>query len=210
MSQKPIIMEHLKQILQLKSDGIPIREIARRIGISRNSVRKYLLLIDPSTEKLSDKELAVKAYNNELLDQQTQRLQQLVQHFVYASCELSKTGVTRQLLWLEYLQEHPDGYGYSQYCYHFSEYCNGKDLSMHLEYQPGDMIMVDFAGKKQHYVDVQTGERIDCQVFVAILPFSGLIFCHAVPHSKHMILPLVSMLCFVIMQEYLPPFYVII
>lgn len=43
--------------------------------------------------------------------------------------------------------------------------------------------MVDFAGKKLYNVDVQTGERIDCQVFVAILPYSGLIFCHAV-HSQ--------------------------
>jgi len=52
MSQKPIIMEQLKQILQLKSDGIGIREIARRTGISRNSVRKYLGLLDapPSDE----------------------------------------------------------------------------------------------------------------------------------------------------------------
>ena len=54
---------------------------------------------------------------------------------------------------------------------------------MHLEYQPADMIMIDFAGKKQHYVDVYTGERIECQVFVAILPYSGLIFCKAV-HSQ--------------------------
>jgi hypothetical protein len=30
MSQKPIVMEQLKQILQLKCDGIGIREIARR------------------------------------------------------------------------------------------------------------------------------------------------------------------------------------
>jgi len=54
---------------------------------------------------------------------------------------------------------------------------------MHLEYQPGDMMMVDFAGKNQSYVDVQTGEQIECQVFVAILPYSGLIFCQAV-HSQ--------------------------
>jgi DNA-binding CsgD family transcriptional regulator len=40
MPQKPIVMEQLKQILQLNADGIGIREIARRIGISRNSVRK--------------------------------------------------------------------------------------------------------------------------------------------------------------------------
>ncbi|MEJ7611777.1 MAG: IS21 family transposase [Ferruginibacter sp.] len=176
-------MEQLKQILQLKNDGIAIREMARRIGISRNSVRKYLTLIDASNENLSNKELADKAYNNELLEQSTQKLQQLIKHFVYASAELSKTGVTRRLLWLEYLQQQPDGYGYSQYCYRLNEYLKHKDLSMHMEYQPGDMMMIDFAGKKQHYVDVQTGERIDCQVFVAILPYSGLIFCKAV-HSQ--------------------------
>ena len=54
---------------------------------------------------------------------------------------------------------------------------------MHLEYQPADMIMIDFAGKKLHYIDAPTGEHIECQVFVAILPFSGLIFCKAV-HSQ--------------------------
>lgn len=51
---------------------------------------------------------------------------------------------------------------------------------MHLEYQAADMIMIDFAGKKQSYIDLATGELVPCQVFVAILPFSGLIFCHAV------------------------------
>ncbi len=44
MSQKPVIMEQLKQILQLKNDGIAIREIARRTGLSRNSVRYILPL----------------------------------------------------------------------------------------------------------------------------------------------------------------------
>ena len=92
----------------------------------------------------------------------------------------AKTGVTRQRLWHEYLLLHPDGYGYSQYCWHLKEYQKRGDLVMHLEYAPGDMMMVDFAGKKLYYTDVDTGERIECQVFVAILPFSGLIFCVAV------------------------------
>lgn len=184
MSQKPVTMEQLKQILQLKNDGIGIREIARRTGISRNSVRKYLSLLDADTDQLSNKELADKAYNNDQLELNTQKQQQLFQHFESAQTELSRTGVTRHLLWTEYLQEHPDGYGYSQYCYHLNEYLKHKDVSMHLEYKAADMLMIDFAGKKQHYVDMQTGERFECQVFVAILPFSGLIFCHAVPTQQ--------------------------
>ena len=184
MSQKPIVMEQLKQILQLKGDGVSIREMARRIGISRNSVRKYLVRLDTIKEYPSNTELADNAYNNDLLEHDAERLKQLGQHFISSGTALSKTGVTRQLLWSEYLQQHPDGYSYSRYCYHLKLYLKNADVSMHMEYQAGDMMMIDFAGKKQYYVDVWTGERIECQVFVAILPYSGLIFCKAVPSQQ--------------------------
>lgn len=81
MAQKPITMEQLKQILQLKNDGIGIREIARRTGMSRNSVRKYLSQIDTNTDNLTNKELADKAYNNEQLESNIQRKLQLLEHF---------------------------------------------------------------------------------------------------------------------------------
>ena len=45
MAQKPVSMDQLKQLLQLKNDGVGVREMARRLGISRNSVRKYLVLL---------------------------------------------------------------------------------------------------------------------------------------------------------------------
>jgi transposase len=183
MAQKPIAMEQLKQVLQLYRDGTGIREIARRTGISRNSVRKYLSRLQPE-EHTSDGELAAKAYDNDLLALDAERVRQLTIHFTNAENELSKTGVTRQLLWQEYLQEHPDGYSYSRYCYHLQQFLKNRDLSMHLEYQAGDVIMIDFTGKKQHYWDRTTGERIDCEVFVAILPFSGLIFCLAVASQR--------------------------
>ena len=141
MSQKPITMDHLKQLLQLKKDGVAIKEIVRRTGISRNSVRKYLSKFDIEADHISNKELADRAYNNDQIAQDTFRLQSLVQFLKYASTELTKTGVTRQLLWHEYLQLHPDGYGYSQFCYHLKAYCRNSDLSMHLEYKPGDMIL---------------------------------------------------------------------
>ena len=184
MAQKPITMEQLKQILQLKNDGISIREIARRVRISRNSVRKYLSRCDAGTDNLSDKQLADEAYNNEQLQTKTQRKLQLLEHFRYAESELAKTGVTRLLLWNEYLLKNPGGYGYSQYCDQFKSYLKHKDVSMHLEYNAADIMMVDFAGKKQYYVDTSTGERIECEVFVGILPFSGLIFCQAVLSQK--------------------------
>jgi transposase len=188
MSQKPIAMELLKQILQLKKDGVGIRETSRRTGMSRNSVRKYLALLDAgeagATELLDNKAIAEKAYHNDQLEHDADRLQHLHKHFSYAESELSRTGVTRQLLWKEYIDQHPDGYVYSHYCHHFSQYLRNKDLVMHMEYQVGDLVMVDFAGTKQHYVDRSTGERVAVEVFIAVLPYSGMIFCLGVPSQQ--------------------------
>ena len=184
MSQKPVTMEQLKQILQLKNDGVAIREIARRTGISRNAIKRYLLRLKPSqdesAEELTNKQLAEKAYDNDVLSAKTDRHNALMGHFVYAEKELHKTGVTRQLLWIEYKEQYSEGYTYSRYCYHFSRFLKHTDVSMHLEYVAGDMIMIDFAGKKLCYTQPDKGEIISVEVFVAILPFSGLIYCKAV------------------------------
>jgi len=37
----------------------------------------------------------------------------------YIYKELRKKGVTLQLLWREYREQHPDGFGYSQFCHYF-------------------------------------------------------------------------------------------
>ena len=184
MSQKPLTMEQLKQVLQLKKDGVAIREIVRRTGISRNAIKRYLSRLAQSADQpeaaLSNKQLADKAYNNDTLSFTTARQDALMKHFDYAEKELHKTGVNRQMLWVEYKEQHPDGYTYSRYCYHFNIFLKHADVSMHLEYQPGDVIMIDFAGKKLSYIHPDTGEVIQCETFIAILPYSGLIFCQPV------------------------------
>jgi transposase len=189
MSQKPITMEQLKQILQLKNDGVPIREIARRTGISRNAVKKYLRRLETSgdiepAEDLTNKQLADKAYDNEALIFTSTRIEALTKHFMYAEKEIHKTGVNRQILWVEYKEQHSDGYNYSRYCYHFNKYLKHHDVAMHLEYEAGDIIMMDFAGKKLEYADADSGEVIECEVFISITPYSGLIYCKAVHSQK--------------------------
>ena len=188
MSQKPLTMEQLKQVLQLKKDGVPIREIARRTGVSRNAIKRYLSRLETdgndAQEPLTNKQLAEKAYDNDTLLSAAGRLADLLRHFAYAEKELHRTGVNRQLLWVEYIEQYPDGYTYSRYCFHLRKFLKHTDVSMHLEYEPGDMMMIDFAGKKLRYTHPDTGEVISVEVFVAILPFSGLIFCKAVPTQR--------------------------
>ena len=78
MAQKPIAMEQLKQILQLQKDGVGIREMVRRTGISRNSVRKYLSLLasasQDSQQEPDNKTLADKAYGNDSVAHDASRL----------------------------------------------------------------------------------------------------------------------------------------
>jgi transposase len=83
---------------------------------------------------------------------------------------------------VEYNQDHPDGYQYSQYW--FGKYLKDTDPAFHWEYTPGEFTQADFAGKKLSYVDKLTGTTIPSEVFIGILPFSGLLFCEAVASQK--------------------------
>ena len=189
MAAKAIHMKQLKQILRLQRDGFSINAIVRHTGISWPTVKKYLVLVqnalsdDQEKEVLNDKELSEAVYNNDTIAIKGHRYTHLLEHFIYAETELKKTGATRQLLWIEYKEQYADGYNYSQYCYHLGEFLKNKEVVMHLEHAAGEKIMVDFAGKKRSYVDTGSGELIECHVFVAVLPHSGRIFCHAV-HSQ--------------------------
>jgi hypothetical protein len=72
---KPDYLKTIKNgLIALYADVIGIREIARRIGISRNGVKKYLHLLKSDSDNLSGKELVDKAYNSEVLEKNTQRL----------------------------------------------------------------------------------------------------------------------------------------
>ena len=42
---------------------------------------------------------------------------------------------------------------------------------MVLQHRAGEKLYIDFAGKKLSYIDIDTGEIIACQVFVACLPY---------------------------------------
>ena len=74
------------------------------------------------------------------------------------------------MLWETYRVSNPDGYGYSQFCEHLKSYVARKDLTLALEHLPGEVLMVDFAGKKLHWVDESTGELQDCEGVDGCIP----------------------------------------
>ncbi|MGH7239054.1 MAG: IS21 family transposase [Candidatus Saccharimonadales bacterium] len=190
MSQKPVNMRLIKQVQQLWTDGVSTKEIARRTGMSKNTVKKYIHILESYLAtfdaqkglKIGDKELAEIVYNHDTAPVADKRTEALLKHFsdIVKKKELSQTGVTRQRLWTEYIEQNPDGYQYSQYCNLFRKYCEDAHVAFHWDHKAGEFIQADFAGDTLSYVKKGTGEKVPCQMFVAVLPFSGLIFCYAV------------------------------
>jgi transposase len=179
-------MSKIKQLLQLHAKGESKRQIARCLGMSKNTVKTYLqklyhlktnisdllLLDDPELEKkFSEGNPAYKDV----------RFEHLKGQLGYFEKELDRIGVNKKLLWTEYRLSYSQGYGYTQFCHHLNQQLVARKPSMVLSHKPGEKLFVDFAGKTLSYVDQQTGEIIQCPVFVACLPYSDYSFVMAVP-----------------------------
>ena len=186
MAGKPKRMSQIKQLLRLHESGKSKKEIARVLGISKNTVKSYLFkaahtgsCID-ELMSLEDPELEAKFFAGNPSYKDNSRYALLKKDIDYYISELQKTGVNKRLLWEEYRMAHPDGYGYSQFCYHLSQQKIASNPSMVLSHLPGEKLYIDFAGKTLSYTDADTGEIIECQVFVACLPYSDFAFVMAV------------------------------
>jgi transposase len=62
--------------------------------------------------------------------------------------ELSRVGVSRQLLWLEYRKEHSDGVQFSQFCNLFRQWQKHQQVVMHLEHKAGEKLFIDFSDRR--------------------------------------------------------------
>jgi hypothetical protein len=152
MASKPIAMSTLKQIIRLKEQGKSIKQIVRICGTSRNTVRKYLALVEQTSFSVGE----LLAMQDQILEltllpvdskSRDDRYAVLLASMEYYQQELVRTGVNRWLLWSEYRQNNPSGYSYAQFCYHLSVYTVLQNSSLPISYTPGDLLYVDFAGR---------------------------------------------------------------
>lgn len=182
-------MSQIKQLLRLHKVQTPIKRMARELGMSRNTVKDYLAKLVAGRHDID----ALLALEDPVLETvfhtgnpayKDPRYEQMSGKLAYFGKELEKTGVTKQLLWEEYIQSYPQGYGYSQFCHHLRQRLLSLKPTLILDHQPADRLFIDFAGKKLHYTDRLTGELIACEVFVACLPFSDYGFSTVVPSQR--------------------------
>ncbi len=90
-----------------------------------------------------------------------------------------RTGITLQLLWLEYKEEHPYGLQYSQFCERYRRWRGGLDLVLRQEHRAGEKAFVDFAGQTVPVVDRGTGEIREAEIFVGVLGASNYTYAEA-------------------------------
>jgi len=191
MANKVITMQLIRIIIQSLEKGFSIRHISRELQLSRKTVTFYAARLQSSQYSLAelrhldDAALALIVYTaQEPAIQEDPRKAFIISHLSYFLSELRRTGVTRLLLWQEYYKKNPQGYSYTQFCVLLSQHRKVQEASMHFEYKPGEVMMIDFAGDKISYTDKSTGEVISCPVLVCILPFSGYSYAIALADAS--------------------------
>ncbi len=186
MANKPTSMSNVRQIIKLYHQQMGKKKIGERLGMSKNTVRLYieqyrqLKTTWEELSKLTDFELN-KLFHppKDLL--LNDRLQQLHDFFPVMEKQLRRRGMTVAWLYKEFKSQHPEAYGETSFYYHYNQWSKKVNPAMHIEHKVGDKMYVDYAGGTLPYVDTDTGEIKNAQVFVAILGWSQYAYVEAMP-----------------------------
>jgi transposase len=177
-------MRQLREILRLKQEvGLAHREIAAACGIASSTVSLYLEraaaagLRWPVPGDLDDGALEARLFTRAF--RVPGAMMRSIPDAALLHQELTRRGVTLQLLWQEYRAAHPQGYSYSQFCEHYRRWVRRLKPSMRQVHRAGEQVFVDFAGQKAQIVNPDTGEVTAVEIFVGVLGASGLLYAEA-------------------------------
>lgn len=180
-------MEKAREILRQKLDlRRSHREVAASAGVSLGIVSKIVGRAETAeldwskVAGMDDEALRLALYGPRDSGRQDRPLPDCL--WIYN--ERKKPGVTLELLHLEYLADYPDGYRYTQFCEHYQRWFQNRKLSMRQVHRAGEKLFVDYSGKKPHYTDRETGEKVEVEFFVAALGASNLTYAEASRSQK--------------------------
>jgi transposase len=182
-ARRELTMRQLRQMLRLHHDGVSAREIARTLGVARTTIQDNLARAQaaglgwPLPAECSDEVLEQRLFARSGIKPGRRRYSE--PDWAMLSRELKRPGVNLMLLWEEYRENHPDGYGYSRFCDLFREFERRLSPVMRQHHAAGDKVFVDYSGKKIAIVDPKSGELRDAEIFVAVLGASNYTFAEA-------------------------------
>ena len=185
MPNKRLPMRKIKEVLRLRYVcGLSEREIARSCNITRSTAGNYLRratvagLNWPLATELSEAELEGRLFP--VLDLPSTAERPLPDcEYIYKQLRSYKSfNLTLTQLWLEYREQHPDGYQYTQFCEYYRQWRGKLDYCMRQEHRAGEKVFVDYSDGLD-IVDAVTGELIPTQLFVAVWGASNYTYADA-------------------------------
>ena len=182
MPQASLSMRKIEEILRLKFEAkLSHRAIAQSCQVSPSTVSTYVTSAKaaglgwPLPEGMTAQQLEAKLFP----EQAPGRRSPPRPDWASVNKELKRKSVTLSLLWIEYKQNHADGYGYSQFCHHYRVWRKQLNPIMRQKHKAGEKLFVDYAGQRVAVVDPKTGAVREAEIFVATLGASSYTYAEA-------------------------------
>jgi transposase len=182
-ARRELSMRQLRDLLRLHHDGVSVREIGQRLGAARSTIQDNLKraaaaeLKWPLPDDLTEEALERKLFGRAGPATGQRRL--VEPDWADLARELKRPGVTMTILWEEYREVHPCGYGYSRFCDLLRGFQRRLTPVMRQHHVAGEKAFVDYSGKRIGIVDPATGEIREAEIFVGVLGASNLTYAEA-------------------------------
>ena len=178
-------MTKYREILRLKSLGLSQQSIADSCNVSKKTVNRVLKRAKeldiswPLDKSDTDAVLAEKFFPSAKQVRSSKRMPD----YDYIHKELLRNGVSKKLLWTEYMEDcranGDEPLMYSQFCYHIQQDEQKRRATMHINRKPGEQVEVDWAGDPATIIDPDTGEIIKAYIFVGVMTYSQYAYVEA-------------------------------
>lgn len=173
MARERLSMRTIKEVLRLKFGcHLSNRKIAEICQIGRSTVQEYTFRATkaglgwPLPEDLSQEELEQRLFSSSTAASSVRPLPDCL-HIHNELRSHKAVNLTLFQLWVEYKEQYPNGYQYTQFCRYYHYWRNKLDYCMRQEHRGGEKLFVDYA-KGLSIVDPNTGEWTNTQLFVAV------------------------------------------
>jgi transposase len=183
MAAERLSMRQIREILRQKwALGLSHRAVAQSLGVGLGTISSVVTRAQaagldwPQVQPLSDDVLEGRLYGRPEVAGQRQRP---APDCAWIHAERRQPGVTLELLHLEYLERHPDGYRYTRFCDLYRRWLERRRLSMRQVHRAGEKCFVDYAGQKPRLIDPTTGEVVEVELFAAVLGASNYTYAEA-------------------------------
>ena len=175
--------------------GMSGAQIAESLGVSKSGVNDFLrafkackTLSYPLPQGITNYGIAAAVYVSDAPVRTRDLTYELPDYEAVSKAMSSRQNMTLIVLWNRYSKRCRDGglkfYSYRQFCENYAKWCEENKETLHFNAVIGQKMEVDFAGKTFQMVDHLTGELVEIVVFVAVLPYSQLIYAEGMVSTK--------------------------